>query len=331
MITKATLDAKLKLDIAGITDVTEITKRLIEHTKYAAEHYDELDEESKAMVDGQIKLLEEMNDQAITFIKEKPDSLEKRQMVRAYRQVKGSHMHVGEYFEKLEKEQSIKGLAVVRAREVFDRIGQYVLDFLCDATEKSHKGGTKAVKLALLYAALEEAFTAFYLASRGFAPQSMAHTRNISQAVDLVSVFQKHPNHVHHWSSDDYKEREKVSPKNVRKLLGKDEFQEQVYWTLSDFGSHPSFKYLQTKVMVRADDRAAIRITMGGVSDQFHTRQAMMACLGALIELLAKIVDLYEDRLLASEIEAAFKYIKENMHDLIELQKQEDFDVETKD
>lgn len=307
MITKEELDAKLKKDIEGFTDATTVAQKLMQHIQYSAERYNELTDEAKKMVDKQLEGIRQMNEIIIQNIRTQPDSVANRKLIRMHRKTQGSHFTVEELMAHIEKGSGNEASYISEARKVFLLIAQQAYDFLCDITDRTiHGGGMIVAKLGLLYSAMEEAMVAFHLTSRSYAPQSMSHIRNITQTVDLISVFEQLPESLDYWSSDDYKERAKVSPKSVRKLLGKTEIQENVYWTLSDFGSHPSFKYIKTKTHIkRSDGGPQFRINVGGVSDEFHTKQALAACFAETLLLLEKITSTFPGLLLEEEVTQA--------------------------
>ncbi len=302
-------------EIGETVDVSKIPSALGIMLKFANEHGDELEEDAKKMVDAQFELVDQLNDELIKNVKTQPDSLKKRQTLRLSRKSKGSHFDVVDLLAQIEKAPNLSKDIIKEGRELFIFMSQIAYNYLCDVTEQSLKGGGQQIPfISLFYNALDEALVSFHLASHSFATQSMSHTRNIIEAMDLIELFQKDPEYIKFWASDDYKERNKVSPREVRKLLKKDSLEEDVYWILSDFGSHATFKSIQTKTAIKVDGgerKAEIKINVGGVGDEFHTQQAIVACLTTLMKLVARISNFYEKILLDEELKIDLNQINE--------------------
>ncbi len=305
IITKKELQEKLKQEVVGLTDPAKVFEKILQQLRFSVENYDQLDPEAKQVVDSQLSTMDQMNTVAMETLKTQPDSVVKREKLRMHRAAKGSHFDVKQLLADLADEPK-KGSAMLSdAQETFIFVAQIAYNYLCDITEGSLEGGGVAlVQLSLFYCAMEEAGAAFHLASRSYAPQAFTHIRNIRETLDLIELFQLKPEFMDFWASEDYKERQKVAPKEVRKALGKDQLHDDVYWMLSDFGSHPSFKYMRTKTQIlRGAPDPHFRINVGGVANPFHTQQALVACLAAAQQTLGRIIAVFQNCLLEEETE----------------------------
>jgi hypothetical protein len=319
MITREELNEKLKMDLSGITDTAQVVGVLLDHIKYSSERYAELNGEARKMVDRQIALITEMNKTVIDDVKSQPDNQKNRKIIRLHRLAEGSHFEVSDLLSQLEGNRITEAPITTEARELFILVSQIAYNFLCDITDKTLRGGGgAAIKLGLLYCALDEALAAFHLAARSYAPQSLAHTRNITQILDLISIFEKDVKYIDYWSSDDHKERQKVYPKEIRKILGKTDLEENQYWTLSDLGSHPSFKYVQTKMSVRSDKaRTQFKINVGGSAGKSHTQQALIVCILETFKIALMIDELFSDKLLTEETEPVLNNAQEHIDNFL--------------
>lgn len=304
MISKKDLQDRWKEELVGITDQSQLVQVIGRQLSYGMEHYAELDDDAKKMVDAQFESLKEINDIAIETVRAQPDSASKREMLRTYRKTRGTHFDVKDLLSYIAEKPAKQLPMVDEAQEVFTFVAQRVYDYLSDITDSKLKGGLEGAKLAMFYSALDEACVAMHLASRSYASQSMSHIRHVIETTNLIILFQKDPSYVDYWTSEDHTERWKIRPEAVRKILGKSSVDAKVYWLLSDLGNHPSFKYIQTKAKVKRDDETIqFKINVGGVPDPFHTQQALTACIAATMRLLKELISIYESVLLAEEVE----------------------------
>ena len=305
----------------GKTEFSDMTNALIKQMKFALKHSAELDPEAKEIVDKQFDVLEELNDEMIEKIRQQPDSKSKRETIRIHRKAKGSHFEIQYLIQQLEKGPKPEDELAQDAHAAFNSVIQLLLDYLCDITENRLTGGGQTLaQLGLFYSAIEEAYIALHLADHSFAPQSMSHTRHVLESADLITLFQKDPNYLNYWTSADYKEREKVSPANVREALGEERF-DPIYSLLSEIGSHSSFKYVQTKMQreVKEGEKDIpgegevmnVRINLGGTSDSFHALQAYVACVASILKILKRVVDVYGQHLLKTEVEKEITEVME--------------------
>jgi len=321
MISKKDLQDVLKKELEGKTDVADLTNAIAKQMQFATAHYEELDPEAKAMVDKQFEAVEQLTDEAVEKVRQQPDSKSKRELIRAHRKSKGSHFDIQDLLKQLEKGPKPDDELAQDVHAVFNFTTQLLLDYLCDVTENRLTGGGQALaQLGLFYSAIEEAYIALHLADHSFAPQSMSHTRHVLESADLITLFQKDPSYLNYWTSADYKERKKVSPARVREALGEKAF-DPAYGMLSEIGSHSSFKYVQTKMQREVGPRERelpskgeamkVRINLGGTSDSFHTLQAYVACLGSILKILKRVVDVYGPHLLEGEVEKELTEVME--------------------
>lgn len=312
MISKKDLQNIVKREIEGKTDLSAVTNAINKQMQFASAHIDELDPEAKEMIDEQLKLMKELADRAVEQVRHQPDSKSKREFIRIGRKAQGSHFDIEDLVRQLEKELEPDDELARDTHEIFNFTAQLLLNYLCDITDNRLAGGGQTLaQLGLIYSAVEEVYIALHLADHSFAPQSMSHTRHVLESIDLITLFHKDPSYLAYWISADYKEREKVSPKNVRVALGGPKF-DPIYSMLSDIGSHSSFKYVQTKMqreVVEGEkelpgdgDVLKVRINLGGTSDPFHTLQARVACIASVLKLLARVADIYSSHLLEDEM-----------------------------
>jgi len=298
----------------GKTDLADISKAIVKQMQFATAHTSELDPEAKVMVDEQFKQMEQITDEAVAKMKEQePDSKSKRELIRAHRKAKGSHFEIQHLIQQLEQSPGPDNELAQDTHATFNSATQLLLDYLCDITENRLTGGGQTLaQLGLFYSAIEEAYIALHLADHSFAPQSMSHTRHVLESADLITLFQKDHSYLNYWTSADYKDQRKVSPARVREALGENAF-DPAYGLLSEIGSHSSFKYVQTKMkrevkegekeMPGEGEVMNVRINLGGTSDSFHTLQAYVACVASVLKVLKRVVDVYGQYLLKSEVE----------------------------
>lgn len=315
MITKKDLQERWKEEIAGVSDQAQLAQVIFRQLSYGMEHYDELETDAKEMVDSRFESLKQINDIAIETVRTQPDSISKRETLRRYRETKGTHFKVKDLLSYIADEPKEPLTMILEAQEVFTFVAQRAYDYLSDITDSKLKGGLEVAKLAMFYSALDEACVAMHLASRSYAPQSMSHIRHVIETTNLIILFQKDPSFVDCWTSEDYEERKKISPQAVRTKLGKSAVDDQVYWLLSDLGNHPSFKYIQTKTKVKRDPKnIQFKINVGGVPDNFHTQQALTACIAATTSLLNELIFIYGHLLLQEETDRDFKTAQEKVN-----------------
>lgn len=317
MISKNDLQKMMQEEVKGKTDHLSQLNAVINQIKFASEHYNELDVEAKEMTDGQFSLLKQFNDVAAESVKQQPDSKLKREFIRLHRQTKGSHFNIEQLLAQLEKEPKSSEQFAQEAQKLFNIIAQTLLNYLCDITENRLKGGGKnIVQLGLFYSALEESYVALHLAKHSLVPQSMSHTRHVLETVDLVTLFHQDPKNLDYWTSDNYREREKLLPKNVRIKIGKKSYDE-IYGRLSNIGTHSSFEYIKTKMKIRINPENKIlnvKINLGGSLDQSQKMGAYVVCILSLSLLLTKLVGIFGSYLLKEDAEKELKDIlrKEN-------------------
>lgn len=318
MTTKKELQERWKSALKEITDQAHLAKVMGELLAYSAEHYDELDVEAKEMVDAQFDSLKQLNDLAIEQVKLQPDSISKREILRTHRKTKGIHFDVKDLLTYVAERPKEESEMIKEAERVFEYVAQLAYNYLSDIVDTTLKGGLEGAKLAMFYSALDEACVAMHLAVRSYAPQSMSHIRHIIETTNLLILFQKDPSYVDYWTSDDYRERRKIRPEAVRKILGKSLVDNEVYWLLSDLGNHPSFKYIQTKAKVRKNaENLQFKINVGGIPDPFHTQQALTACLAAAMSLLSELINIYGHLLLTEEVERDTAKARQEVQDFL--------------
>lgn len=288
----------------------QIVQAMVAHFQYCSEHYGELTPEAKEVVDQYVRVLRETADEAIVQVRQEPDNPKRRQIIRLYRKLRGSHFEADFMLKGLMGEDANPLPLVTESRGVFLELAGTILDYLCDITEATLRPKDTAF-LGLIYAAIEEANIAYFLATKSYAPQSMSHTRHILESIDLLELFRKDDSYLQQWTSEEWKDRKQVEAKAVRKLLGKDSF-DPIYSLLSELGSHATFQYIQMKVRQRIVSQPSqgkpgkmqIGINLGGVpkDQEFHVIQAVVACLLATSSLLLTLVGIYEHLLSSDDV-----------------------------
>ncbi len=109
------------------------------------------------------------------------------------------------------------------------------------------------MSLGLLNGCIDELIVAGHLAKHRFYSQAAAHFRIVYESLNLVDVFHLKPELIYVWAGDDKKERRnKLNSAELRRILGKDLRDKEIFDHLSEVGSHPGFKAFQARTFVEA-------------------------------------------------------------------------------
>ncbi|MDE2116339.1 MAG: hypothetical protein KGI79_00465 [Patescibacteria group bacterium] len=290
MISKDDLKKKLIDCIHEGNKRGNLMSGISEYFRFITEHDKELDPEAKKMGDAGFDALGKLIDESLVKM---PDGIEKRKIARLNNKV----WDVKVISSELEKKTHLEHLVLKETEELFFEFSNNITDFLSDVISNSLKGPDLAI-LGLYCSALDELIVAFHLAQHGYGPQSLSHQRVAYEALDKIKLFEKHPEYIDRWANDT------LFRKEIREKLGK-ESSDPVFNILSEMGSHPTMKNIQSKVfMTKSSDeeKKNARIWVGGSPRVDSLVFANTGVIQVLIMLLASVASVYSKHLLPDEV-----------------------------
>jgi hypothetical protein len=302
----------------------------IQYLQYLVKNYKDLDEEMKILTD---KMLDESVEVFSTAIAGAVDSPEVRQAKRLLRNYKDNRPTAKGLIAGLEQPSQIGEPFVLATRSLFEKHLQYLIDTLFDVIEVSLQGSASFVKLSMFYSCINELICAFYMAQRGYASQAYTHVRTVLESLNLVELINLDEKYADLWTSNDEKNKmNKLSPKAVRKKLGRDK---SAYSFFSEHGAHPTMGYVNTYTAKRnknEDDRPEITFWLGGTKWAPHLLWANSACIYGIEMMLVYIGVSFESRVHHEDypnlLEECFKDFNEYLElHLIKWQKENGIDT----
>lgn len=279
-------------------------KTVTDHLLYLSDNYKNLDPEAKLYTDQKFDKLSEVNAEIFNRVKQMPDNLENRKLIRSHLGNQGSHFKVVDLLSKLETPPNLELGIIQDGRKTFCTILQPLLNYLCDIHQQTLPFN-ELVILALVYACIEELVIAMHLAQHNYLPQSSNHSRIAIEITQKIELFIKNPGEVNTWFSNDPKTiRNKFGYKKIRMKLGKIG-EDPNYHLLSDLGIHGDLNYLKSKIKIELKDKNKVgaTITMGGSNlneDLITVTQGI--CINTVGDLFGKVISKFGIYLLDEEI-----------------------------
>lgn len=192
---------------------------------------------------------------------------------------------VGDHLAHLGTREPPSTMAAIAEPLLVD-LAERVLDLIWDHPHR--RVPENHVLRALLVSCGDEIAAALYLARHRYFIQARGHLRTVHEIAEKVELFIQDPKWIKAWASDDYRQRRKVAPAEVRDLLGRGRH-DPLYEHLCD-GAHYTFRAFQSRVKwkVPVDDPEKKRLVVmtGGTNDPeaeplfyFHAAPQVIAVL----------------------------------------------------
>lgn len=156
--------------------------------------------------------------------------------------------------------------------------------------------------LSTFVSCIDELIAYIHLAKYRYYTQANAHLRTVYESLELIDLFKKDPSTIDLWFSKNWKDREKLSPKNIRIALGRNKF-DPLYKFLCEHGTHQTSESFSHRTLGGAtDENKHIAYTSIGGTKRVDV-QIQSYNFGIMIAhmLVSKIAICFEDRLNAEE------------------------------
>jgi len=243
---KAVNDHLIETLKRGTNDPGTFFKAIMEHLAFSLSNYDHLSPEAKERTNALTSsILLSLEEQAASM----PDTVEIRQWRRSIRNAKGERLTAGHFIQSLEGPVAKLPALYQKSAALFEKHLQVILDFLQDIMEHTLSGPAEFCKVGLIGVCVDELLAAQHLARHSYAGQVMSHLRTVQEALDLIELFNKDPQAVDLWTSDQSWQEvwTKLKPGKVRGALDKDPVFGKIYGLFSNVGSHPSFEMVRNR------------------------------------------------------------------------------------
>ncbi len=265
-----------------------------------------MDPEANAHFENLLKKIAVMFEIGLHNVSDGPN---KRRMLRAIAGTRGEHHRSQVLLQRLGMPYPVSRPIVEAARAVFLEAHQSILDLLWDASRSPQSGVAQVATLGLLYWAVDELTTAFYLAERRYTTQAYSHLRTVHDLLDKVDFFFSHPKWAEVWGSGDkQKVINELSPGAIRKKLGKPKF-DPVYGFFTELGTHGTFEAFRKRVTQtgKKAGRTQIAIRIGGTPWENEVDTAIACCIMTVLSTLIMIGRVYQNRLHPGELVAILR------------------------
>lgn len=311
MITKEDLQKRLEdaLKTVKLGDLKAINQIMFDHLKFAAENYDNLTLDAKAVADKGFEIIKNFAEELVEKI---PESKEKRILKRLYANSKGEHYKVDQIIKALESPpQPTTDELSEEFRRIFVAKLQNIIDFLYDVSENTFSGSVGFGQLGLLGMCIDELLVTLHLAQHCYINQAYSHVRTVYEHLDKIELFRTKPEWFKVWcSKDDEKIRKELSPAGVRKKLGKEKYDPK-YSFFSELGPHGTFKAVQVKLSKGAKPSSKgnpkISIWYGGSPFKDNMVALNTSALFAVYSVLVEIMKSFSDFIDEDELKDILK------------------------
>ena len=306
-ITKDTYSKYLKslfqdIDLQNTEKLSHIG---LQSFKYLAENYLNLDNEMQAFAD---KIIDSGAELFYTALKEFPDTIEVRKSRRLLRTIKNNLASASGLIMALESKCQFDESIIIETRKLFEEYFQHFLDFLYEVSiEQSHRGQASFAKLSMMFSVVDELLAAFHMAQHGYINQAYAHTRTVSEILNLIELFIRDESYAELWFSDDEKTKmNKLKPAAVRKKIGMKD--DPVYSFLSKYGSHVTKEYVQSRSLKKRkpshNGNQQIQFSIGGTKTRGHLLWANDGCIRVLLLTFIQLFKSFPDRIHEQDYQA---------------------------
>jgi hypothetical protein len=287
----------------GIAHPEQFRDRFKEVLDFAVANESSMDTEANAYFNSLLDRVTGLVERATRDLADGPD---KRKMLRLIAGVKREHHKADALLKRLGMPYPIPIPIVEAARPIFLDAQQSVLDFLWDATQRPQQGAAQFATLGLLYWTVDELTAAFYLAERKYTTQTYGHLRTVHDLLEKAELFFYQPAWADVWASGDKKKiLAELSPKGIRKKLGRPKF-DPVYGFYSELGTHGTWEALRKRVTQtgKKENRAQVAMRIGGTPWDGEVEMAVVGCVMTVFATLLAVVKIYVTRLHQQEVVA---------------------------
>ena len=258
----------------------------------ALHHYDDADEEGRAFVD---KFTVVITNRITEAMSAQPDSLHRRQLLRAVALTRREHHSIEDIFEHFAS-KSEPNTWTDEATDVLTSALQVLLDVLFEVSRSTHNGPASFSMIGLGYWIIDEITVAQSIARRHYSTQAYTHLRSVVEMLDVMQIFTVEPSAAELWTSgDEFEVWKKFNPNAARQMLGKDG-KEPFYSFLSQSGCHPNFTTLRTRLIRRpsVDGQVNFSIPIGGVTNQERELSILVYSTLLVISAVTRVVEAFQ-------------------------------------